>query len=58
MKLHELLNILDNDMAFWINEECCALYDNKSQIDYEEYKGKEVVYVTQDSDGILTVEIN
>ena len=58
MRLNELLNIMDDNMAFWINDGWCAFYDNKNQIDLEEYKGKEIVYVTQDSEGILTVELN
>lgn len=57
MKLNELLNILDENMEIWINcYDHAKHYDGRNSID-ERYNSMYVGYITQDANGVLTIEM-
>ena len=57
MKLYDLLDALDTNLPVWINYNGDAdRFDNKFDV-YKVYGNSAVWYITQDAEGIITIEL-
>lgn len=60
MKLIDVINILDIDMPFWVNErDMCYYYENVADFNEDPANDpeKRVKYITLDGNKELTIEI-